>query len=40
MTDEKELRAALEYINPASLSYGDWMQIGNQNSRCTVRAMG
>lgn len=28
MTDEKELRAALEYINPASLSYGDWMQIG------------
>lgn len=28
MTDEKEIRAALEYIDPATLSYAEWMQIG------------
>ena len=28
MTDEKELKAALTYIDPSTLSYGDWMQVG------------
>ena len=28
MTNEKEIKAALEYIDPATLDYQSWMQIG------------